>query len=504
MRETAEVEKNTQQVTRPPVVVVVGHIDHGKTTLLDYVRSTKVAERESGGITQAIGAYQAEHHGKKITFIDTPGHEAFSAMRSRGAHVADIAILVVAADEGVKPQTEEGIKIIQNQELPFAVAITKTDKPNADPNRVKQELAERNVLVEGYGGTVPAVALSAKTGEGVDQLLETVLLLAELEELSAVPAEVGEGVVIESHLDSKRGNAATLLVENGTVRRGEFIAIGDQVAPVRIFENFLGQPIDTAGPAEPVRIVGFAHIPSLGERFVTAARREDAERALLAAGAAPPAAGGPPSPVGPRTVVNIILTADVLGSQEAIEAALTGLKSEELGSRILKRGVGDVTETDVKLAAASKSTFIAAFRVKVPPQVRELALRSGVTIVSADIIYELIDGMKSAMLAIAPAEVRRVDLGQAKILALFKEDRGKQIVGGRVEQGLIRKGARFDLTRNRMTIGAGRIIQLQASRQDVEEVGEGQEFGILAESDPSLAVGDGLSVFTEEKVSPTF
>jgi translation initiation factor IF-2 len=491
-------------IARPPVVVVVGHIDHGKTALLDYIRKTRIAEREAGGITQAIGAYQAEYGGKKITFIDTPGHEAFSAMRSRGAHVADVAVLVVAADEGVKAQTEEAIRIIQENELPYVVAINKTDKPNADPNRVKQELAERSVLVEGYGGTVPAAAISAKTGEGVNQLLETILLLAELEELSADPTKNGQGVVIESHLDPKRGAAATLLLEDGEVRRGDFVLIGEQVAPIRIFENFLGQPLDRAGPSEPIRIVSLPKVPALGERFMAFPSRAEAEAALdgvaSAAGRQTPAAAGAPAA---KTTVNVVLKADLLGSNEALEAAIVGMGSPELGAKVLKSEVGDITESDVKLAAASPPAVVAGFNVKVPPPSRELAERSGVAIVAGNVIYDLLEAIRAKLVELAPSELRRVDLGQAKVLALFKEERTKQIVGGRVEAGKVTSGARFEIIRNQLKIGSGRVLELQSGRKAVEEVPAGQEFGILAERDIAIAAGDTLAFFAEERIAPT-
>lgn len=480
----------------------MGHIDHGKTTLLDAIRKTAVAAGEAGGITQSIGAYQVEHHGKRITFIDTPGHVAFSAMRSRGTRVADIAVLVVAADEGVKPQTEEALGIIRDAELPFVVAVNKIDKPDADPRRVKVELAERGVAVEGFGGTVPVAELSAKTGEGIEGLLETVLLLAELEELESDPSQSGTGIVIESHLDPKRGASATLLLEDGSIARGEFVVVGDQAAPVRIFENFRGETIERAGPSDPVRVVGFASVVPLGEQFTVARTRVDAE--VLRAGAAPrshetPAAKG--SREGAH-VVTIVLKADVLGSREALETALGDIGSDRLLNRIIKSEVGDISESDVKLASASASTFIVGFRVKIPPTIKDLADRNGVVIVTSDVIYELLDAVKATMVALAPREVRRVERGKAKILALFRGERGKQIVGGRVEEGTIRKGWRFDIIRNNARIGSGAVLELQSQRRTVEEAASGQEFGILADADLTIAAGDGLAVFTEEAEVP--
>lgn len=508
MEQTLEKRTSATTGVRPPIVVVVGHIDHGKTTLLDAIRKSRVAEGEAGGITQSIGAYQAEAGGRKITFIDTPGHEAFSAMRSRGARVADIAVLVVAADEGVKPQTEEAIRLIGEEDLPFMVAISKADKPEADPRRAKQELAERSVLVEGFGGTVPAVELSAKTGQGTDTLLETILLLAELEELTADPAKPGEGAVIESHLDPRRGPTATLLVADGSLRRGDFIVIGNQAVPVRILEDFRGNTIAEAGPADPVRIAGLPTAPALGERFRAFPDRGGAEAAAASAAAGqaaplPPteAAGAGAAPQA-KHVVSIVLKAETLGAKEAIAATLAGIRSPELANRIVRSDIGDVTESDVKVAAATKNTFIVGFRVKVPPAIRELAARSGVTIVTAEVIYELVEAVRSVMLALAPTEIQRVALGRAKILATFREEKGRQIVGGRVEAGLIRRGARFEIMRNQVKIGGGRIVELQCERRPVEEAAEGQEFGIFAERDTPIAAGDILEIFTEEQVTP--
>lgn len=488
--------KTSLLLSRPPIVVVMGHIDHGKTSLLDHIRKTKVAEKEAGGITQGIGAYQIEQHGKKITFIDTPGHETFSAMRARGAHVADIAVLVVAADESVKPQTEEAIRIIKTAELPFVVAINKIDRSNSDPNRVKQDLAGHEVLVEGYGGTVPVVELSAKTGEGTETLLETILLLSELEELTTDKAAPGTGVVIESHLDSQRGAAATILIEDGTVRRGDFVVIGSQIAPIRIFENFRGESIDEAHASDPIRITGFERTPELGERVHSFRTRNEAE----AAEATPATKEEPAAASQARNVVQIIVKADTRGSREAVEQSLLAIGSEELGNHILRSDVGDITESDVKMISASKNAFIVGFKVKVPPKIAELAERSGVTIIAKDIIYELLDAVKETMVRMAPFELVRVELGKAKILARFKEEKGKQIVGGKVESGLIRKGMRYDIIRNQLIIGKGKIIELQKERKAVNEVPEGSEFGLLADADLMLAPGDTLAVFTEEKI----
>jgi translation initiation factor IF-2 len=315
-------KKQEQPQTRPPIVVVMGHIDHGKTKILDWYRKTKVVEQESGGITQHIGAYEVEHAGRKITFIDTPGHEAFSKMRSRGANVADIAVLVVAADEGIKPQTKEAIDIIRENNLTFVVAINKIDKPEANIDRVKQQLAEENILVESYGGKVPSVQISAKTGENMDELLEVLLLLADLENLSADPQKPAEGVVIEAHLDSKRGITSTLLIRDGGLALGSTLVIGNSVESVKIFEDFLARPIEKAGPSSPVRVIGLAETPLVGDTFRAFGSKIEAEefaKTVVREDKKPRLKIGKTEKEGGKPIFNLIIKADVLGSKEALE-----------------------------------------------------------------------------------------------------------------------------------------------------------------------------------------
>src|SRR3989338_8058438 len=314
--------------SRPPIVVILGHVDHGKTSILDYIRQSKVAEKESGGITQHIGAYQIDHNGKLITFIDTPGHEAFSAMRSRGAKVADIAILVVAAEEGVKPQTKEAIRIIKENSLPFIVAINKVDKPEANPERVKQELAQEEVLVESYGGKVPAVEISAKQGTRMDDLLEIILLVAELENLKATPEKLAEGVVIEAHLDPKRGVTASLLVLDGTLHKGDLVVVDRDMETVKILEDFRGKTIEQAYPSFPIRIAGLGNMPKAGDTFKAFSKRGEAQNFLASVPRekeSSRALGVTKSKEETRPVFNIVLKADVVGSREALEEALKKL-----------------------------------------------------------------------------------------------------------------------------------------------------------------------------------
>ena len=368
-------KKKTENLeTRPPIVVVLGHVDHGKTTLLDYIRKTNVAAKESGGITQHIGAYQVRHNDKLITFIDTPGHEAFSQMRSRGAKVADIAILVVAAEEGVKPQTKEVISHIKEFEIPVVVAINKIDRPGANPQKVIGELAKEGIIVEAQGGKIPSVNVSAKTGQGVDELLEILLLVAEMEELKANPKKAGEGVVIEAYLNSQRGPSATFLVLDGTFKVGQWIACGNTYGKVKILENFKGEKIEEAFPSMPVIIIGLNEVPMVGERFMVVESEEIAQGLLKELPASEsPHPGLPPEGLGKEIKqLNLILKADVQGSLEAIEGIIKNIQQDNLKINILKSEAGDISESDIKLAYSTGASVI-GFRIKTPSLISDLA-----------------------------------------------------------------------------------------------------------------------------------
>lgn len=491
-----KIDEKGQGTTRPPIIVVMGHIDHGKTSILQHYRRTQMIEKESGGITQHIGAYEVEHNGKRLTFIDTPGHEAFPNIRLRGSMVADVAVLVVAAEEGVKPQTQEAIRVIREQNLPFVVALNKMDKPEANPERVKQELAKAEVLVEGYGGKIPAVAVSAKTGQNMEELLETLLLVAELENLEADATKPAEGVVVEAHMDPRRGASATLIVRDGTLSKGDLAAIGRNMEVVKILEDFRGKTIESAGPSAVVLAAGLAQVPAAGDSFRAFASRVQAQefvKTLPPASAATPALTADAKPI-----FNIILKADVFGSREALEAALQKLESPSLGIRILKSGIGDINESDVKLALATRLVTIVGFRVKADAAARELARPSNVRIVTGEVIYDLLDAVREAINQSIPPEVKRTDLGTVKILKLFNKENGRQILGGRVEEGVVRKGEKAEIIRNRQPIGGGVISELQRERQAAEEVGQGAECGMLLDSKTPVEVGDTLVIFQEE------
>ena len=489
----------TEKLVRPPIVVVMGHIDHGKSMILETIRNIKMLEKESGGITQHIGAYEIMHKGKKITFIDTPGHEAFSKIRSRGAKVADLAILVVAADEGVKPQTREALEIIKENNLPFIVALNKIDKEEANPERVKQELAKEEVLVEGYGGQIPVVEVSARTGKNVDELLETILLLAELENVEAHPDAHAEGVVIEAHLDPRRGIMATLLIRDGTLRKKDILVIGRALETIKIFEDFQGNALEEAGPSSPVRITGLSQMPVVGDRFGARATKEEAmgfiktipilkaeeKVSLVDTGAAKP-------------IFNVIVKSDVAGSGEALGEALKRLESDMIGINIIWNGIGDISESDVKRALATRMVTIVGFKVRMDPVVRELAEKSNIRIVTGDVIYDLLDKVKRTAEDFIPPEIRRNELGKTRILKVFKREGVKQVVGGRVEEGRIIKGTRVDIRRGKEVIGTGTLLQLQREKTPVEEAGAGTECGMMIEMKAAIEQGDVAEAFEEE------
>lgn len=501
MKKEKNNKKDMQNMGRPPIVVVMGHVDHGKTTILDWYRKTKVAAGESGGITQHIGAYEFDYKDKKITFIDTPGHEAFSKMRSRGAKVADIAILVVAADDGVKPQTKESLNTILENSIPFVVAINKIDKNGANVERIKQELAKENVLVESYGGKIPSVEISAKTGDKMDELLETLLLVAELEGLVSEPNKPAEGVVVESHMNPQRGTTATLLVRDGTLKTGDVFVLGKSIETIKIFEDFLGKPIREAGPSSPVVVVGFALTPVVGDTFRVFSSTQEAEDYIKSL---PPETESSPAVSidkdEGRPIFNIILKADVSGSQEALAESILKLQTDAVRIRIIRSEIGSINESDVKMAQATKLVTIVGFKVKIDSSAKELAEQGNINITTGDIIYELMDEVKKRMAKIIPPETKRTDLGRTRILKVFKKEGSRQIVGGRVESGIIKKGASFEIMRNKAVVGKGVVSELQRNKISADTVEKESEFGMLTDGKTIIEEGDTIIIFEEEIV----
>jgi translation initiation factor IF-2 len=500
--------------SRPPVVTVMGHVDHGKTSLLDAIRKTNVVSGEAGGITQHIGAYQVEVNGSKITFIDTPGHAAFTAMRARGASVTDIVILVVAADDGVMPQTIEAINHAKAAGAPIIVAINKIDKPDADPQRVRTELLQHEVFVESMGGDVLDVEVSATRGTNLDRLLETVLLQSEVMELKANPNRAAEGTVIEARLDKGRGAVATVLVQQGTLRVGDIIVAGAASGRVRALINDRGSQIKDAGPSTPVEVLGFADAPEAGDRLavvesearareVTAYRvRQKRDKSLASTNAARGsleqmmtqlAASG-------QKVFPLVIKGDVQGSVEAISQALAALGTSEVTARVIHSGVGGITESDVTLAATSNAAII-AFNVRANAQARALAERDGIEIRQYNIIYNLVDDVKAAMSGMLSPERRETMLGNAEILEIFNISKVGKIAGCRVTDGVVQRGAGVRLIRDNVVIHEGKLATLKRFKDEVREVPAGQECGMAFEKYEDMRVGDVIECYRVEEIA---
>ena len=507
-------EDGATLMTRPPVVVVAGHVDHGKTSLLDAIRTTTVTADEAGGITQKIGAYQITKNNRLVTFIDTPGHEAFTQMRTRGAKVADVAILVVAADDGVKPQTDEALRIIQEAKLPFLVAITKIDKPEANAEKVKKELAERGVLLEGWGGQVPVVEVSAKSKQGVDELLEAILLLAdvEAEKLKVNPKRAAIGTVIESHVDPKQGAVASVLIQTGTLRVGDDIAVGQVWGKARALKNDRGESITNAGPSVPFQILGLKAAPQVGDivRVSSADAKElkkktkshqlghhlkTVVRATL--GEAATNEEGDEKPKVKKLF--IILKTDTLGSAEAITESLKKLDHPEVAVEIVQRGLGIISEADVLRAEGAKAQ-IYGFSVPVSPKADQLARSKNIPIIikTYNVIYDLIDDIVLQLEAMLPPIVERKDIGKLNVLAIFRNENTFQVVGGKVVDGDIALGSTVDVVRSGTTLATGTITQLQQNKANTKAVSAGNECGLKVEGPTIVAVGDALLAYVSE------
>jgi translation initiation factor IF-2 len=491
----------SQLISRPPIVVIMGHIDHGKSTLLDYIRKSNVVATEAGGITQHISAYEvtpktADGKESRLTFLDTPGHAAFQGMRSRGARVADIAILVVSAEDGVKAQTIEAYKAIKTANIPFIVAINKIDRPNANIDRTKQSLAEADIFVEGYGGDVPVAAISAKTGEGVPDLLDVLLLVAEMAELTADPSKPAEGVVIEAHMDPKKGVSATLIILDGTLEKGMFVVAEDTIAPVRIMENFLGKSIDTATFSSPIRITGWSSIPAVGASVASTSIKKDAEALLEANKESPGNARIEITQEEGVSIIPVVLKSDVLGTLEAIEHELGKLTHERVKLKIVQKSVGAVSESDIKhLVGAPGSPIVIGFHTKVDALATDLAERNGVTIKLFDIIYKLTEWLEEEMSIRAPKFAAVEELGELKVIRLFSHQKDRQVVGGRVEKGKITKHSKVKIMRRDAEVGEGQVVELQHQKLKADEVGEGEECGVSVESKITIAERDILVPF---------
>lgn len=498
---TAQVKE--QNITRPPVVAVMGHIDHGKSSLLDYIRKTNTTDKEAGGITQRMSAYKVSKtnsEGKEstITILDTPGHEAFGALRARGAKVADIAILVVAGDEGVKPQTLEAFKCITDAGLPFIIAINKMDKPNANLERTKQVLAENGIYVEGWGGDVPFVPVSALKGDGIPELLDMILLLAEITDLKTTISEPAVGVVIEAQNSKTKGVGATLIIKHGTLKSGMFVVAGDSIAPTRIFEDFQGKKIESALPSDPVRITGFDKIPPVGETIVAVATKKEAEALVVLNNEfakkidSAITIGKDNAPVS----LPIIIKASSTDVIEAIIHEMRKIQNERVSLKVVSTGIGFVSENDVKLATTKLDSVILGFDTKIDNSAKNLAERDSVNIQTFDIIYKLTEWLEEYMKTKTPKMKAEEIHGKAKILKCFSKTKGKQVLGARVEEGLISLNDEVRIIRRDTEIGKGRIRELQQSKTSAKEVREGLECGTMIESKIEIAPGDKIESFS--------
>ncbi|MFC1623586.1 translation initiation factor IF-2 [Patescibacteria group bacterium] len=502
-RRTKNMTKEKQQqntVERAPIVAVMGHIDHGKSALLDFIRKSNIVEGEAGGITQHISAYEVEHNSKKITFLDTPGHEAFTAMRLRGASIADIAILIVSAEEGPKTQTIEALKSIKEAGTPFIVAINKIDKPGANIEKTKQQLMEKEIYLEGLGGDVPFAEISAKTGQGVSELLDTVLLMAEMEELRGDASLPAEGFVLESSMEPQKGVSATLIITNGSLKTGDFVASENKFAPIRIIENFLGKLVEEASFSSPVRIGGFKEVPTAGSVFSTYNSKKEAEKTVqeykpekLEDISSNNIAGD-----SEKTVIPLIIKVDVLGTLEAVKHEINKIakiKDDKAVLKIISTGVGNISENDVQMAGRDTNTLIAGFNVKIDKSAVDMAEKSDIEIETFDIIYKLAEWLEKEIQKRIPKVKVEKTIGKAKIIRIFSQTKNKQVAGGKVLEGSISTGAQIKIMRRDFEIEKGKILGLQSQKIETKEVKEGDEFGVMIESKKEVAEGDTVEAF---------
>lgn len=498
----------THVIQKPPVVVVMGHVDHGKTKLLDAIRRTNVVAGEAGGITQHIGAYQAEvaYKGQHrlITFLDTPGHEAFKAMRSRGGQIADVAILVVAADDGLKPQTLESIAIIQKENIPFIVAVNKIDKEGADIERVKKELAEINLAPEEWGGKTVLAQISALKGQGIAELLELIVLMADLEDLKADPTGAAIGTIIESHVDKGEGPVATVLIQAGTLTHNDLLIVGPAAGKVKALKDFRGEDVTEATPGMPVKILGLKDLPAVGEILTVVTDRiayneklkniSKTTRRVKTTGTVEHTDAKDEKAI---PSLNLILRADVLGSLEALEASLLQLNSEEAQFRIIKKGLGFVNEADI-LTAQATNALIVGLHLKENRAVTSLATERKVILLHYDVIYHALEHLKKQLDSIKQKEVVREFMGKIKLLAIFKVAAKLTVCGGKITEGIVRKGAKIKILRGEELRGFGELTNLQSSRENVTEAAAPNEVGLEIACDPILELGDTLEFFVEK------
>lgn len=496
----------TKVISRQPVIAVLGHVDHGKSSLLDFIRKSNVVDGEAGGITQRISAYEVQHKLadktiKPITFLDTPGHAAFQNMRERGVEIADIAILIVSAEDGVKAQTVEAWKTIDAHKLPYLVAINKIDKPGADIQKTKNSLVENGIYIEGYGGDVPCVEISAKTGVGIDSLLETLLLLVDMNELTANLSTDATGYVLESFVDQKRGVSATLIIKDGTLATSGAILAGTSLSPIRIIEDFIGRPIKSPHAGQPIKVTGFDDIPASGAIFISSPEKKSIEQLQAEA-----KSNVIKTVLDPRiyrnakVVVPVVIKADSLGTLDAVKHELKKRETDDIKIKIIAEGVGTISEGDIMLASSDEKTVIIGFAVKMEGKARDQAERFKIKPELFDIIYKLSEWFDTLVETRLPYEEKEVVLGTLKIMRTFSSQKDKHVIGGRVETGKIQNNSVVKIIRRGIELGRGRIVELQAQKLKTDVVNEGNECGLMVESKFEMIQNDILEAVQVEKL----
>ena len=491
----------TIEKVRPPVVVVMGHVDHGKSTLLDYIRKSNIVDGEAGGITQHISAYEVATKDEKgenrlITFLDTPGHEAFSKMRNRGAQAADIAILVVSAEDSVKAQTLEAYNTIIENKVPYIVAINKIDKPNANIDKTKMDLSEKGIYLEGMGGDIPFVLISAKKGDGIAELLDMIILVSDLQGFVGNPNQNASGIIIEANREPKRGISATCVIKDGTLTAGMFVATGEAIVTTRILENFLGKPIKEATFSSPIKLVGFESMPEVGNVFVSFKTKKEAENYI--ANTKEERLNNKKSEEQTNTtgkIIPIIIKTDVSGTIEAIEKEIKKLNTSEISFKIIGSGVGAINESDLKMGNVNKESVIVGFNTKLDNGARDLNETLKVKVEIFNIIYKLTDWLKELVEERRPRLETVEVIGSIKILKTFGATKDKQVVGGKVVTGRIALGSNVRIMRRDFEIGKGKIVEVQTNKIKAKEVMEGSDCGIQVESKTDIATGDVLEAF---------
>lgn len=495
----------TKVVPRQPVIAVLGHVDHGKSSLLDFIRKSNVVDGEAGGITQRISAYEVKQampdgSARPITFLDTPGHEAFQSMRERGVEIADIAILVVSAEDGVKAQTLEAWKTIDARKLPYIVAINKIDKPGADIQKTKNSLVENAIYIEGYGGDVPCVEISAKTGQGVEFLLETLLLLTDMRELTTNIATDATGYILESFVDQKRGISATLIIKDGTLASSGSIVAGTALSPIRIIEDFTGKTIKNPHAGQPIKVTGFDEIPVSGAIFVSSDDKKAMEQLQSETKAAAVHTVLDPRVYrNAKVVVPVVIKADSLGTLDAVKRELKKRETDDVKIKIIAEGVGTISEGDIMLASSDEKTVIIGFSVKMEGKARDQADRFNIKPELFDIIYKLAEWFDTLVESRLPFEEKEIILGTLKLLRTFSSQKDKHVIGGRVETGRIANGALVKIMRRGVELGRGRIIELQSQKIKAAEVLEGTECGLMVETKIEMIPSDILEALQVER-----